>query len=237
MSTEKINIRLTTEANLCIGGTPRSFEIGGVDLHTVTDYNGNPYIPASSFKGALRNIVRDKVKNEDAVALQIGEAYRRYLEAIRKTAEDCKQIKNQERINSMKEHFDAVLSDVSAEYLFGIQGFNHTPKLLFNDFILDHKPKGGVEELFSIDSKNVIEYSANNIAANPRQYKTVRPGVVFRGEILFSQIDKLETADLKAETIRKFIENTILEFNDGIYRLGNSGSRGYGRVQIELIQE
>jgi len=52
-------------SNLYIGGMPQGFEIGGIDMTTVTR-NCKPYIPASSFKGALREICKDYKNNEIA---------------------------------------------------------------------------------------------------------------------------------------------------------------------------
>ena len=41
----------------------------------------------------------------------------------------------------------------------------------------------------------------------------------------------------RSKEIKEFIKEVVLRFNDGIYRLGNSGSRGYGKIQVEVIEE
>ena len=39
----------------------------------------------------------------------------------------------------------------------------------------------------------------------------------------------------RRDGIEEFIKSAVLEFNGGIYRLGNSGSRGYGRIETEIV--
>ncbi len=232
---EKMSIKVTTKSNLFIGGTPNTFEIGGIDCYTVT-YNGKPYIPGSSFKGVCRYIVRDIIKYEkNACAEKIAESYKKYLEQMQergKKQKESQKIKDG-RLEPIERKFQDKLSNVSAQYLFGIDGFNNTPKLLFNDLILDEQ-ENKIEDLFSIDTKNCIEYLEDRVESNPRTYKTIRQEVKFYGDILFYHMQELEM-DIKE--IKKFIKEVVLRFNDGIYRLGNSGSRGYGKIQVEVIEE
>ncbi|GIP19710.1 type III-A CRISPR-associated RAMP protein Csm3 [Paenibacillus montaniterrae] len=246
MEQQKIAIRVTTLSNLFIGGSPTTFEIGGVDLYTVTDHVGKPYIPSSSIKGMSRTIVRQE---ELPGSEEIKEAFKGYLERVKEqnlrrlqemNISDNEDFKT--RRNSMKERFEKELARVSAECLFGIEGFNHSPKLLFNDLQLADIPAlmpPSIESYFSIDSKNSIhpdndQSTAPTVTANPRTYKVVRPGVSFEGNILFYQMDQL---NLPITQIKDFVITAIEQFNSGIYRLGNSGSRGYGRIKVEGIQE
>ena len=67
---ERIRAEIITEANLFIGDNPSTFEIGGIDLYTKTDYNNRPQIPASSIKGTMRKIVRDMESEEIAVKIK-----------------------------------------------------------------------------------------------------------------------------------------------------------------------
>lgn len=232
---DNIVINLTTVSNLFIGDTPSAFEIGGVDSYTITDLEGNPYIPASSYKGVLKRIAREMEEDGDSYALEIAEKYRIYLEAL-KEANEKKQAagrgKNLEkdRITAMWERFDESIRGASVQYLFGIQGFNNSPKLIFNDLLLARKKDNN--ELFSIDTKNTIVTSAEGVKAMPRTYKTVCPGVEFTGEILLYRMEQLN-----APCVKEFIEKALREFNHGIYRLGNSGSRGYGRVKVSIGQK
>ena len=226
---ERIKIELTTLSNLFIGDTPSSFEIGGIDQYTKTDFYNKPLIPASSLKGVLRRIISDM--ESDSAAKEIAHAYEIYFSDLKeKNKENLKRAAEKiepERKEGINERFAKTIREVSAEYLFGVQGFNDAPKLIFNDLVV----KEGQEEreLFSIDSKNRIDVVEDQISAKPRTYKTVRPGVVFTGDILLYRMERLGI-----KGIREFVEKSLLEFNSGIYRLGGSGSRGYGSVRIEV---
>ena len=227
---QRIKIKIETLSNLFIGGLPRTFEIGGIDQYTITDYNDLPIIPASSWKGALRNIIRNMERAEDCEVLKIKEGYRRYFVELKKKNQNKEILSKvkEESIKNMNSQLDKMIEGVSAEYLFGIQGFNLTPKLIFNDFHMNNC----TSDWYSIDVKNSIEYVDNQIISNPRSYKTVRSGVEFKGEILLWDIEKLHV-----EGIKEFMGSVILKFNEGKYRLGNSGSRGYGRVQVKIESE
>lgn len=233
---DTIHVKVTTLSNLFIGGSPQTFEIGGIDLFTVTDHDGKPFIPASSFKGSMRRIVRE-VAAGFGEAEMITRAYREYLhKKLKENMDRIEEMKNDDRFSRVKARYEEVIGNASAEYLFGIEGFNHTPKFMFNDLRL--VDTGEYLDPFSIDSKNSIETSKPheepNVVANPRTYKTVRPGVQFTGEIYFYMLNQLS---VPSDAIIRFVERVIDQFNTGLYRLGNSGSRGYGRVQIEVSQE
>lgn len=237
----KITIKVTTLSNLFIGGSPTTFEIGGVDLFTVTNEQGLPLIPASSFKGSLRSIVRELL-DEIPDATKIKKGYIEYLSILQQKTEEERVKFNieGERIERMNERYRKAIESASAECLFGIEGFNDTPKIIFNDLLPEVNTKQ-IDDYFSIDSKNTIEYKAGpkpEVSANPRTYRVVRPGVSFVGDILLYKTDKLKLEGISMEqSIVDFIKHAMNQFNRGIYRLGNSGSRGYGRVQIDIVGE
>ena len=228
----QLDFQVTTESNLFIGGNPSSFEIGGIDLHTVTDYRGEPFIPASSLKGALRRIVKECLQS-DPEAEKLKEAYQKYLADREKEVQDLLENKalkiEPERLEAMQKRFGEVREEVSADAVFGIPGFNDTPKLIFNDLML--AKEGSLENVFSIDTKTSIISTENDIRSNPRTYKTVRPGVTFDGTVLFYKMEKLDV-DIEA-----FVKKALSMFNGGFYRLGNSGSRGYGKINVTFLQE
>ena len=194
-----LNLKIYTKSNLYIGGMPQEFEIGGIDMTTVTR-DGRPYIPASSFKGALREICKDH-ENDD-----IAELYEEYSDQEGKIKQ---------------KHL----------FIFGVPGRNRTAKLVFNDFICTACAKDVKGGLFSIDMKNSIEEDTSKLISNPRTYKVAKAGLTFEGKILFRLIDMpLENQNL----IRKYVVNMCAKFNDGLYRLGNSKSRGYGHIQVTV---
>jgi len=220
--------KVETLSNLLIGGATLPFEIGGIDQHTVVDQEGFPYIPGSSIKGSLRTIIRD---DESNMAKEITDLYISYLKE--KWAEDWKLIqefvKEKEKLDRIETVYKKVLRDASAEYLFGIEGFDHTPKLLFEDLLLIPELRNK-EICFSIDMKNSISIGAEKPESNPRSYKTARSGLVFEGVVHFYRLGFL--GGNAEDLCRAFIIENLKKFNSGIYRLGNSKSRGYGKIKV-----
>jgi len=220
--------KVETLSNLLIGGASVSFEIGGIDQHTVVDREEFPYIPGSAIKGSLRTIIRD---DKSSMAKEITNLYISYLKE--KRDEDRKLIqefvKEKEKLDRIEAAYKKVLRDASAEYLFGIKGFDHTPKLLFEDLLLIPELRNK-EMCFSIDMKNNIIIGEEKPESNPRSYKTARSGLIFEGAVRFYRLGLLgENAE---ELCRAFIIENLKKFNSGIYRLGNSKSRGYGKIKV-----
>ena len=129
----------------------------------------------------------------------------------------------------IEERYLEAANEVSPEYLFGIKGFNNTPKLLFGDLLLCSEFRDK-KTCFSIDMKNTIDTRGNAPESRPRTYQTARSGIVFEGEIRLYKMEKLD--DQAGELCKEYLIYNLKKFNEGIYRLGNSKSRGYGRVEI-----
>jgi CRISPR-associated protein Csm3 len=241
----KLVFNIKTCSNLFIGGTPIPFEIGGIDQRTAVDEEGYPYIPGSSLKGALRNIVRE---DESVQGKQIKKYYKDYIGRIKE--EDFPNIKKilekeykdgvikKTELDSKKteivKRYEVAMENASAQYLFGIEGFNNTPKLLFSDFILCKK-ESERKSYFSIDMKNSIVVGGNSPVSNPRSYQTAKRGLQFQGQVQLYKISKL--GDGIEELVSQYIINNMLKFNEGIHRLGNSKSRGYGKIEVQLAKE
>lgn len=223
----KINFKIKTLSNLFIGGAPASFEIGGIDQYTVTDQEDFPYIPASSIKGTLATIIRE---DDSDKAAKISKLFRDYIEKLKvDNFEQIQKLDTEPKTRIEKRYEDALKKEKMAEYLFGIKGFNNTPKLLFSDLLLmdEYRKK---ENCFSIDMKNSINNEGERPESNPRSYKTARSGLFFEGDIRLHKIAELgEGAE---ELCIKYIEDNLRKFNEGIYRIGNSKSRGYGKIEV-----
>lgn len=228
---KKISFTITTKSNLFIGGTPTTFEIGGVDQYTVTDYEGNPYIPGSSLKGTLRSIVRDL--SDDTATDALNKMYQEYCVQLTEEAQSkLPPSLNEDEKKRFEKRQNEINENCSAEYLFGIEGFNQTPKILFSDLELVN---AGQPTIFSIDSKNSVTKSEDNqLSAVPRTYKTVAPNITFQGEILFQYAQKMSDVAGFIEEAEKLLDECFHLLSSGYYRLGNSGSRGYGRVDIQV---
>lgn len=227
-----IKFKIKTLSNLFIGGAPIPFEIGGVDQQTALDQEGFPCVPGSSFKGALRSIVRDDMSDTAGTVAQL---YTAYLEEDKKVNwKHINQIIPEEAaLKRIEGRYEETVKKPTAEFLFGIEGFNNTPKLLFSDLLLCDEFRN--KTCFSIDMKNSIDTSGDRPVSNPRTYKTARSGLAFDGEIRLYKLDAL--GNKATELCRNYIIDNLLKFNSGIYRLGNSKSRGYGKIAVIIENE
>lgn len=222
----KIKVKIETKSNCLIGNHTQSFSIGGVDQCTTVDNDGKPLIQASAFKGSTRFIV----KSEGSDMEETKKFYKNYLEDLLKKYEKRKLENNlnsqnlEEIINKIKE----CINNLKPEYLFGIEGINTTPRLYFSDLkVVDGRKN--TEEYFIIDSKTAILEDGDEVVSNPRTYKAIRPGVKFEGEIILRDFKNfVDIKKIAAELVEK-----LELFNDGYYRMGNSKSRGYGKISIE----
>ena len=222
----KIKVKIETKSNCLIGNHTQSFRIGGVYQCTTVDNDGKPLIQASAFKGSTRFIV----KSEGSDMEETKKFYKNYLEDLLKKYEKRKLENNlnsqnlEEIINKIKE----CINDLKPEYLFGIEGINTTPRLYFSDLKVVDGSKN-TEEYFIIDSKTAILEDGDEVVSNPRTYKAIRPGVKFEGEIILRDFKNfVDIKKIAAELVEK-----LELFNDGYYRMGNSKSRGYGKISIE----
>ena len=230
----EIEIKLKTKSSCLIGNQTESFSVGGVDQATTIDENGKPVIHGSSFKGALRNIVREKEKEERKmietkkyVKLLIEEALKKY-ENISKT----------EKIDKILSNLEEKAKNSKAEYIFGMEGLNGMPRLFCSDFrVLEGKDEQE-NDYFLIETKNNLEEKDGKIFSNPRTYRVVKPEIMFKGVIRFqnpffrgSKEELEELAKIKEE-----LKEAIMEFNSGFYGIGNSKSRGYGQIEVEIVK-
>lgn len=236
---KEMKVIITTQSNVLMGGAESSFEIGGVDQSTVVNIKGKPYIPASAFKGMLRKIMYDYNGTEEGN--EINKIFTKFLEVTKKDLlasldsylnnNTCDDVKIK-KINDLKENVEKIYSDqiekVTPASILGIQNIQQTPKVIFTDFEF----KKGEGNIFSIDNKNSIDEEGLNIKSNPRTYRTIGKNVVFEGQIYFYNFDKFGE---DASKIVGYVKEMLLKFNDGIYRIGNSKSRGYGKIKVEIV--
>lgn len=227
----EIKIKLTTISSCLIGNQTETFSIGGVDQSTTMDENKRPIIHGSAFKGALRNIMREKEKEEGKM-LKTKEYVK---ELIEETLKRYKEIPKTEKINKMLSNLEKKVQTVKAEYIFGIEGLNGMPRLFCSDFqVLECKNKQE-NDYFLIETKNHLEEKNGDILSNPRTYRVIRPGVMFEGVIRFQNpFFREKKGDLKE--IELELKEVLMEFNSGFYGIGNSKSRGYGQIELEILK-
>ena len=150
---------------------------------------------------------------------------------IEKLCSEERQRDYQEEKERIEKRYTEAIDAASACYLFGIREFNNTPKLLFNDLRLREECRD-LKKCFSIDAKTSIDCSGTEPKSNPRTYKAVRKGMEFDGEIEFYHFD-----EEICQKCKKYLIQNLEKFNDGIYRLGGSKSRGYGKIHVSILED
>ena len=198
---------------LHIGGSKDKLEIGGVDSPVIRNPQTKyPYIPGSSIKGKMRSLLEFSTG-----ALTSGE----------------------------------VSTDEEIVRIFGIGADNE-----YKDKDKDKKTNSGptrltvrdcnpdqatIDQWKSLDTELLYtEYKAENTidrltaAANPRFIERVVAGSAFIFEMIYSVYDfgKGNAKEKSQEDLRNILLALRLLENSAI---GKSGSRGYGKIQLELV--
>lgn len=224
----EIKIKITTKSNCLIGNQTESFSIGGVDQSTAITRDGKPMIHGSSFKGALRNIVRE---NESDMS-KTKEYIKEILDYLLDKYNQIDQIDKTEKIGKLIEKIENYTKNIKAEYIFGIEGLNGMPRIFCTDFILSEDDKN--EDYFLVETKTSLEEKDGEILSRPRTYRVIKPEVIFEGTVRFQNNyytpKKVDIKDVEGE-----LKDIMSKFNNGFYGIGNSKSRGYGLVEIEIL--
>ena len=195
-------------SGLHIGGSSDSFDIGGADSTVIKNpLTNEPYIPGSSIKGKLRALLTQKYG-----------------------------ILNHKKTNIefANDQSGKILLNIFAPVEFGENNIQVT-KAIFRDAYLTEDSKNMLEmqlgpgiytEIKAENSINLL----NGTAANPRFIERVPAGVKFVGEIILQVYDG-DNEDAMKAGINEALD--LLELN----YIGNSGTRGYGRVKISKIKD
>lgn len=224
----EIKVKIITKSNCLIGNQTESFSVGGVDQATTVDEKARPIIQGSAFKGALRNIVREygdempNTKNYVTVILQ------RLLEKY----QSISKIEENKKIKKIMESIKNYCEFPKAEYIFGMEGLNNMPRLFCSDFCVVNEINS--KEYFTIETKNSLEEKEGKIISRPRTYRVVKPGVVFEGILRFQDCYFMQEKE-NLDEIKKELIQAIKFFNSGFYGIGNSKSRGYGMIEVEIL--
>ncbi|HMQ89076.1 MAG TPA: type III-A CRISPR-associated RAMP protein Csm3 [Flavilitoribacter sp.] len=230
---------------LHIGGNQEKLEIGGLDTPVVRDpVTEYPYIPGSSIKGKLRNLLEyitgalNKPFQGELGNVSLAEEIVRLFGI----GAEVKELANDEK--KWKEQFDETEKENKKEYLQHVKSLKNTglTRLIIRDALPDQATKDLWEEYLS--EENYTEFKAENFvdrltsAANPRFIERVVAGSKFDLEMVYTVYRGFEDSDEKA--LEKAQEDLkllklalrLLESNF----LGKSGSRGYGRVKFLFKQ-
>lgn len=208
----RINFEIELLTGLHIGGSSDTFDIGGADSTVIKNpFTKEPYIPGSSIKGKLRSLLTQKYgvisKSEKNNDREI--TFQNNFEG--------KVFKNlfqpveyeDETIQVSRAIFrDALLSDSSKDQLQAFLG------------------KGVYTEIKAENSISLLKGKA----ANPRFIERVPAGAKFNGEIIL-HIYENDNEELLKSGLKEALE--MLELN----YLGGSGTRGYGKVKINYLND
>lgn len=224
----EIKIKITTKSNCLIGNQTGSFSVGGIDQSTVIDIYGKPMIHGSSFKGAFRNIVREN----DCELPKTKEYIKEILEDVLNKYNQINLNEKTEKIEKLIKKIGDYTDNPKAEYIFGIEGLNGMPRIFCTDFLLSEENEN--EDYFLVETKTSLEEKTGEILSRPRTYKVVRPGVAFEGKVRF-QNNYYDSVNIDIEDVRKELKTMLLKFNEDFYGIGNSKSRGYGFIDIAIL--
>lgn len=202
---------LECKTGLHIGDSKDTIEIGGIDNPIVKLADGKPYIPGSSLKGKMRCLLQQALGVDG-------------FDAPKHDA-NSKNDKHQRRICN----------------LFGGAGeYGKPSRLIVRDAEMEEKSAERLEKSPYTDMPYVEVKFENTIdritgtAKHPRQQERVPAGTLFNVEFVLNVFgdEEKEDADAnEAELLETF--NKAVELLEEDY-LGGSGSRGYGKVKLNL---
>lgn len=206
---------ITCKTGLRIGGTANTIEIGGVDNPIIRNpVNDQPYIPGSSLKGKIRTLLEWKIPNK---------------------------LHPEGLVHSCKD------SNCPICRIFGTteKEFNGGPtRAIFRDAVLTQESFKELEEirqkkglLYSeIKTENVIDrIKGKTKDGGLRQMERVPAGTKFEFEISYRIFDIDGDDGQKDKEYFKYLLHGLWMLTQDC--LGGSGSRGYGKVEIEAENE
>jgi CRISPR-associated protein Csm3 len=207
---------------LRIGTASDVIEIGGLDnpvvKHPVTNL---PYIPGSSLKGKMRMLLELRHDKIDPRPQVDGRDNRQYGEVHRPDGYGC----------AGEECLICRIFGSNAG-----QGQVGPARLIVRDANLTEQSEKELKELLKKGrpaTEIKYENTINRITAmaNPRQMERVPAGVEFVFEIGYRVFDTGDGGQTDRNLFKHLLEGLLLVQSD---TLGNSGSRGYGRVEFIL---
>ncbi len=203
-----INGTIKLKSGLHIGGGDATMKIGGIDNEVIKHpITGDPYIPGSSIKGKIRSLLEWKL---GLVGINEGKPAN-----VTKTYPTDMETENALKIAQLFGNGGEIKDNKELSQKVGVT------RISFNDCELKEKIKTEVK----------FENSINRItskADNPRQTERVPSGADFD----FSMTVKVfeNDADL-IDLLKQGMK--LLELDS----LGGNGSRGYGKIKFENLQE
>ena len=210
-----IKLKIAAETGLHIGSSREVAKIGGVDNPVIRDpLTEEPYIPGSSLKGKISSLLEKSL------------GFVKQGQEIHRCAEPncpiCRLFGSSEQEKKKKQSVG--------------EG-----RLIFRDFYLTDKwrkefnerIKEG-KEFFEEKTENVISrLTGTTISGGLRTMERVPKGTEFEGEIIYNFVKK-PNQEIKLEEDFKNLFAGLKLLQDDY--LGGSGSRGYGKVKIKVVE-
>lgn len=217
---------------LHIGGGDDVMSIGGIDNPVIKTSEGKPYIPGSSIKGKMRSLlewkyglvlVKDDKNESDEDKKNRGKPFGSDRLSF---IEDEAKKKTAETLIKLFGDSNSKASDEDKEK-FGIT------RISVSDCYLSKEDENSVKNknvsFTEAKYENVIDRRSGT-ALHPRQSERVSTGTKFDFDIRVKVLD----GDNKDELIKMVRDGLSLIEQD---YLGGSGSRGYGRVKFNIIED
>lgn len=202
---EKLKIEITLDSGMLIGTGNDSFDLGGVDSMTITDGNGDPYIPGSSLKGKLRYIAEQEE--------ELGKYAQIYFGVTSKQKEN---VKNNEELNMIGRKTAILIGDLhikskekNIENLFEVKSEN---TIIWNNEEPSAIPR--------TNKRTVANVTFSGMIIIPTTSEGEKQKYVCK--------DKIEEFELQIAPT-EFIKELAKSLET--YYIGGQGSRGYGWIK------
>lgn len=176
--------------------------------------------------------IRD-VKERDVVCELFGWAatnYQQIVDALSRKIEKELREKGGEKAGEDGKIREKAIQEAEREARELYDHYLASTRLLFSDLFpsVDYIKNNNISSILDfLEDKAENRIDRITSAADPRDIVRVRPGVEFKGELTLLLFDN------DKEMIEKYLSTIVLGFEllEKTY-LGNSGSRGYGRVRL-----
>lgn len=209
-----IEFIIECETGLQIQAGNISFDIGGIDNPVVKNpITGEPYIPGSSLKGKMRNLLEWQENPNELIEKRGQVLNNPKYDVCKLFGIAPSNVPRQDKGTTTQEKIlvsraivrDAYLTDKSKEMLQSHLGEN-----IFTEI----KAENNINRLTS--------------RASPRFFERVPKGAEFKGEIVFTQYveEDEKLLDILIEGMRLLQDNY----------LGGSGSRGAGKIKFKDVK-
>ena len=227
---------ITALTGLHIGGSSTEMSIGGADLIVIRDpLTNRPYVPGSSLRGKMRSLL-ERARGEMTVQYEDADGK---LQKIRRLSELAEPMQAR-RVKRLKSAGPSTAPDALASKLFGMpidqqkdlnpEDINPQRLVVRDGFLLNAEDleKARNTDMPMTEVKTEVAIDRITSAANPRQIERVPAGAKFDFEFILN----LYGEDREEEYLKALFECMELLQDD---YLGGHGSRGYGRVKLQVV--